>query len=365
MSAMLNLNRFMDDGIQNLLQIAGRFYLTDLKGQAFMLRMASALRKSARRRAAHEKDGVHVPPFLIASIASSCNLHCAGCYARANGGCAPQGGHDEMSLQDWRRVFTQADEAGVSFILLAGGEPLMRREVIRLAAAFDRIIFPVFTNGTLIDEDDLTLFDRHRNLIPVLSIEGDAEQTDQRRGLGVAQRVRGIAEAFKARGILYGVSITVTRENLRAVTEDGFISGLREDGCGLCFFVEYVPADKHTAHLVLDKDGLKMLNQNIAALRADKDSKGMILLSFPGDEEKMGGCLAAGRGFFHINHQGGAEPCPFSPYSQTNLKEQSLLEVLQSPFFEKVRQISAAEAALHQGGCTLFAHEGEVAAALD
>ncbi|MDR1136342.1 MAG: hypothetical protein LBL49_09235 [Clostridiales Family XIII bacterium] len=40
---------------------------------------------------------------------------------------------------------------------------------------------------------------------------------------------------------------------------------------------------------------------------------------------------------------GGAEPCPFSPYSAMNLKTQSILEVLHSPFFEKVREISASE----------------------
>lgn len=84
------------------------------------------------------------------------------------------------------------------------------------------------------------------------------------------------------------------------------------------------------------------------------------MLSFPGDEQEMGGCLAAGRGFFHINATGGAEPCPFSPYSHMNLKEQSIISVLESPFFEKVREISAAEALNHKGGCTLFQFEDEV-----
>ena len=86
------------------------------------------------------------------------------------------------------------------------------------------------------------------------------------------------------------------------------------------------------------------------------------MLSFPGDEESMGGCLAAGRGFFHINAAGGAEPCPFSPYSELNVKERSIIEVLQSQFFCKVREISAAEAGNHDGGCTLFQFKNDVAA---
>lgn len=172
----------------------------------------------------------------------------------------------------------------------------------------------------MIDEDYLNLFDKHRNLIPVLSLEGDAEKTDVRRGEGVSKKVGQAAEHLKEREILFGASITVTTENQNDVTEPDFAE----------------------------------------ALRGNKKNKGMIFLSFPGDEEAMGGCLAAGRGFFHINATGGAEPCPFSPYSVMNLKEQSLLAVLQSSFFEKVREISAAEALNHKGGCTLFQYENQV-----
>ena len=361
---MLNLSRFMNDGIKDIMDTAGRFYLGNRRGQAFVLHMASALRRGVKRRARHEQSGVHIPPFLIASIASSCNLHCAGCYARANGGCAQEESRPEMDPEDWRRVFSEASDAGVSFILLAGGEPLMRRDVVKLAAEFDSIIFPVFTNGTLVDGEYLDLFDRHRHLIPVLSIEGDEAKTDQRRGAGISGIVRQTAEAFKRRGILFGASITVTTENMQAVTEHGFIGELRERGCGLVFFVEYVPAEQGTERLVLNAEALKALGARVEALRADKGNKGMVLLSFPGDEEAMGGCLAAGRGFFHINAWGGAEPCPFTPNSEMNLKRQSLLAVLQSPFFERVREISAAEAMNRHGGCTLFRYEREVAQAL-
>ena len=357
---MLNLNRFMDQQINNISDTAARFYLNNRQGQAFMLRMVTAFRKSAKQRDRHEENGIHIPPFLIASIVTDCNLRCTGCYAWANGGCGGSQTEVELSAEDWRRIFREADDAGISFILLAGGEPLLRRDIITLAAEFKNIIFPVFTNGTLIDDGYLELFDKSRNLIPVLSIEGDEEKTDARRGKGVSQQISAVAEALRARHILYGSSITVTRENMEAVTEHSFIGGLREQGCGLVFFVEYVPAQSGTEHLVLTDDDLKSLQHRIDSLRGDKSNKRMILLSFPGDEAEMGGCLAAGRGFFHINATGGAEPCPFSPYSEMNLRENSLLTVLQSPFFEKVREISAAEALNHKGGCTLFQYEDEV-----
>ncbi len=361
---MLNLNDFMNNGIKNISDTAGRFYLGNRRGQSFMLHTVSVLRRSAKIRAQHEQNGTHIPPFLIASIATECNLRCAGCYARANGSCGDGRVQEQLTAGDWRRVFQEASDLGISFILLAGGEPLLRGDVIEAATGFDNIIFPVFTNGTMINEDYLNLFDQHRNLIPVLSIEGDAEKTDTRRGNGVSKRVGQAIKSLKERGILFGASITVTTENQNEVTEPVFVQSLRESGCGLVFYVEYVPVEKNTDHLILDEDNLRILAARIDGLRGNRNNKGMILLSFPGDEEAMGGCLAAGRGFFHINATGGAEPCPFSPYSEMNLKEQSLLTVLQSPFFERVREISASEAMNHKGGCTLFQYEEEVTQAL-
>ena len=69
--------------------------------------------------------------------------------------------------------------------------------------------------------------------------------------------------------------------------------------------------------------------------------------------------LAAGRGFFHINTEGDIKPCPFSPFSDTNLKESNLLDALRSPLFKKLNE---AEMLLgeHKGGCVLFEKEEEV-----
>ena len=82
-------------------------------------------------------------------------------------------------------------------------------------------------------------------------------------------------------------------------------------------------------------------------------------MSFPGDEKSSGGCIAAGRGFFHINSHGGAEPCPFSPYSDVNVKDMSLKEALQSGLFAKIRD-SGILTEDHNGGCVLFENRHQV-----
>jgi len=353
----MNLNGFMERGISGVMQTAARFYFGSDKGRGFVARILPEIHKSAKLRKKHEQAGTHVPPFLIASIASQCNLRCTGCYARAGSGCGNIEAADDLSASEWEAVFSEAAGLGVSFILLAGGEPLTRSDVIQAASGFPNIIFPVFTNGTMMNDEYLGLFDLHRNLIPVISIEGDADATDRRRGGGVYAQAGAAMARLKEKNILFGLSVTVTRENVPVVTSGTFLSEQRDQGCGLVFFVEYVPVTEDTKELVLRSHDICMLEENVAALK--KRYSDMIIISFPGDEEAMGGCLASGRGFFHINSQGGAEPCPFSPFSKHNIKTDSIAGVLRSAFFRELREI-ASSAEPHKGGCILFDRKEQV-----
>lgn len=353
----MNLNQLLEQGIIKIMKTAGRFYLNNPQGRAFLADALPALKKQAQIRAQKEAQGLHIPAFLIASVASQCNLRCTGCYARAGGGCGAFPAKRDLDTEQWRSIFSQASGLGISFILLAGGEPLMRRDILELAAEFPQMIFPVFTNGTMLDGETIRLFDRHRNLIPVLSIEGGEEETDLRRGAGTYGKIEAAMEELKRRRILFGSSITVTGNNLYDVTESGFVDDLYRRGCGLVLYVEYVPAEEGTENLVLGEEEIADLQERCAALKKQFDK--MIVLSFPGDEQVMGGCLASGRGFFHINPQGDAEPCPFSPYARQNLADASIAEVLQSEYFAGLREL--AQGAEHQGGCTLFHKRMEVA----
>ncbi|MPN20760.1 hypothetical protein SDC9_168139 [bioreactor metagenome] len=218
-------------------------------------------------------------------------------------------------------------------------------------------MFPVFTNGTLLTEDYLRLFDKNRNLVPILSIDGDANATDQRRGGGMYDLLLTVMDELDARGILFGVSVTVTKENLPNVTGDAFLNELRIRGCKVILYVEYVPVDETAKASAPSEEERRYLMNKLCELRTNRE--GMIFISFPGDEKASGGCLAAGRGFFHINANGGAEPCPFSPYSDTNLKEKSLKEALRSPLFQKLTSGDILTMP-HEGGCVLFEREAVV-----
>ncbi|WP_286944865.1 radical SAM/SPASM domain-containing protein [Acetobacterium sp. UBA5834] len=352
----MNLNSLMDQGIAQIMTTAGRFYLNNPKGRAFLIGLLPELAKSTARRKKQEKEGLHVPPFLIASIASQCNLHCAGCYARAGGGCGTTSGRTDMDASQWGNIFNQAARLGVAFILLAGGEPFLRWDILELAGANPNVIFPIFTNGTMLDQQTIEFLDSHRNLIPILSIEGNAKETDTRRGIGTHAQIEAAMAALKKRKILFGAAITVTRENMELVTRNDFVEALEKKGCGVTLYVEYVPAEAGTEDLVLTQSEIKQLQ--VICLELRKSFRRMVVLSFPGDEEEMGGCLASGRGFFHINPTGDAEPCPFSPHAKQNLASDSVEAVLRSQYFADLREL--AERVGHHGGCTLFEEKEQV-----
>lgn len=362
------LEEYLSRGTQRIVNEILKASIDNPKQSIFMLQYAGAARAAEKLRRKAEEEGEHIPPFLIASIARECNLHCKGCYARANESCpgeCGQGTQDEKAVQlsreQWGDIFRQARELGIGFILLAGGEPFTRRDILEEAGKHRQILFPVFTNGTMLDTYFLNLLTDCRNLIPILSIEGNQGTTDERRGRGVYQRIMDSMEELMKRKLMFGASVTVTKKNLKEVTSDSFLDGLCQRGCRAVIFVEYVPADGNSYHLAPDEEDRTFMEKRLEKLREERD--GMIYISFPGDEKSSGGCLAAGRGFFHINAAGGAEPCPFSPYSDTSLLNTTLREALKSPLFMRLKEEGILDGE-HTGGCVLFGQENKVQALL-
>lgn len=346
-----DIQAYMTRGVERVVSDALKATLKNPKESAFLLSFANASKKASRKRKESEEKGEHIPPFLIASITSSCNLHCAGCYSRCNHATTDTAPVDQLSAEEWLRVFTEADEAGISFILLAGGEPLLRRDVIEAAGKKQKILFPIFTNGTFLDEKYLELFDKHRNLIPIISIEGGKEKTDSRRGDGVYDKLHSTMESLYEKSLIFGASVTITTENVEEVSSDAFLNSLSEKGCRAVIFVEFVPVTEHAKTLAPGEKERQILKERIALLRKEKSE--MVYISFPGDEKNSDGCVAAGRGFFHINSHGGAEPCPFSPYSDVNLRNSSLKDALKSPLFTALQTEGLLQDD-HEGGCILF-----------
>lgn len=354
-----NLGAMLDAGIRQLLQAALKITGKSVKETRFLFRFLVTSRRQANRRKKQlKKWGRSIPPFLIASITPDCNLSCAGCYACKNNKInKPQG--KMLTAGEWEAFFCEAARFGVLFVLLAGGEPFLRPDILQAAARQRSLLFPIFTNATLINNETVKMLHKNRNLLPILSLEGGEKETDTRRGKGVYAAVTMAMQKLVEKHLLFGVSLTVTSLNWQQLLSNAFIKEQAAKGCRVFFYVEYVPADNDPEKTLSAGEQVLFLQQ---LEKRRQDNPGLLLISFPGDEAVMGGCLAAGRGFFHINAFGQAEACPFIPYSDTNIKS-GFAKVLASPFFSRLREANLQNNP-HVGGCALYSQEQHIKALL-
>lgn len=303
-------------------------------------------RKAVRRRQELIPEGVHVPPLMIVSITNDCNLNCQGCYAHAIHA------NSEAVLSDERllELAGEAREMGISIMMIAGGEPMLRPIFFELASRYPQILFPVFTNGLLLNSASITRFKKMRNLVPILSLEGHQIETDVRRGSGVYALVQKKMDWLQKEGILFGTSLTLTRSNFNLITTVDFQKALAQHGSQVSIFVDYVPVAAGTESLTLTPEQKQQEKEWTGRLYSSLPG---VYVTLPGDESLYGGCLAGGRGFIHVNPSGHLEPCPFAPFSDTDLTRMSLREALGSSFLSVIRE-NAGKLSESAGGCTLW-----------
>ncbi len=346
MSEQNEFLNLMNKGIQQLVSDALKVSLLKPGLAYFIIRSIIWQKKATKRRQEWEEQGVHVPPFMIISVTNRCNLKCKGCYAIAH----QRGALAEMDTAKLTEVIREARELGVSIILLAGGEPLTRPDLFEVTAQFPEIIFPVFTNGLLLNPETITNFKKQKNVLPILSMEGQRAETDERRGRGIYDHLVKIIGQNRQTSIFSGVSFTVTRSNFDILTDEDFIKPLIKLGSKIFFFIDYIPVQPGTEELELSAEQSRQMPEITERLRKRLPA---LFVSFPGDEEQFGGCLSSGRGFVHIAPDGSLEPCPFAPYSDVSLKDLPLKQALQSNFLKTIRD-NHQKLSETKGGCALW-----------
>lgn len=273
----------------------------------------------------------NIPWFILFDPTDACNMHCKGCWA------GTYGHKHHLTFNDMDSIVKQGKELGMHFFMMTGGEPLVRKDdILKLAEKHNDCEFAIFDNSSLIDEEFCQDLQRLGNISPILSIEGTEETNDDRRGKGHYQMVIKAMELLKKYGILFGTSICYTRNNIDAVTNDEFLQMIADKGAKYGFYFHYMPVGNNAIpELMPTPDQRKYMINRIRELRTEKyKDLTFFPMDFQNDGDKTGGCIAGGRHYFHINSAGDAEPCVFIHYSNMNIHEHTVLEILQSPLFK-------------------------------
>ena len=315
-------NKYLFNGLENIDQEAfTRMVLTFAIDAGYI--GTSTLRSN------REKLECNIPWVILLDPTSACNLKCKGCWA------AEYGYKSNLSLDDMRRLISEAKELGTHFFMFTGGEPLVRKDdLLTLVRENQDCIFLAFTNGTLVDDKFCEDMKKAGNLALALSVEGSEETTDARRGEGVYQKVIKAMQLLKKHKCIFGTSVCYTSQNYEAVTSDEFYDMEIENGAIFAWYFHYMPIGSGAdTSLLLSPEQREYVYRAIRQKRNSKTGKPIFTVDFQNDGEYVGGCIAGGRNYFHVNSEGDVEPCVFIHYSDCNIKEKSVLECLKSPLF--------------------------------
>lgn len=322
------------------------------------LRLARTIGQSRRVRARALESGVRVPPFLVLSVTSKCNLRCTGCFAGAVGTVASAPARPGLSLRDWNGIVDEAVRLGVMAFMIAGGEPFLLPGIASLFRNHPDRLFLVFTNGTALQPSDFQILKNCSNTVVVVSLEGNRELTDLRRGRGVYEKALGALDRLQDAGVLTGLAVTVGSANIAYWSEPRNIDELIAHSGPLAMFIEEIPASGCESGAPLTAEERIRFRETVVEYR-ERASGGAFIIHSPGDEEMFGGCVSAGRGFAHVNPNGDVTACPVSALATHNVKRCNLREALASPLFAMIRENGhLLETAGHP--CGLSAHAEEL-----
>jgi MoaA/NifB/PqqE/SkfB family radical SAM enzyme len=275
-----------------------------------------------------------VPWIVLMDPTSACNMHCTGCWA------AEYGHKQSLSYEVMDKVLTEGKPLGLHACLFTGGEPLLRKkDILRLCEEHRDVAFHAFTNGTLIDDAFCQDLLRVGNFFVSVSLEGFAEANDSRRGQGHFEQAIRAMELMHSYKIPFGVSICYTSQNYRDVTSDEFLDMLIEKGCDFAWYFHYMPVGMAASEeLLLTPEQRTYVKDRIRQIRGYEGGKEIFAIDFQNDGEFVGGCVAGGKYYCHINAAGDVEPCVFVHYSGANVNEMSFLDCLRQPLFAAYRE---------------------------
>ena len=277
-----------------------------------------------------KKYDCNIPWLILFDPTSACNLRCTGCWA------AEYGHKLNLTYDEMSKLVSEGKELGTHLFLLTGGEPMVRKkDILRLAEEHNDCMYHIFTNGTLIDEEFCREAQRLGNIAFGISLEGFEEVNDGRRGAGVFDKVMKAFDLLKQYGLLFGVSICYTRANIATITSDEYLDMIIEKGCRYAWYFHYMPVGNDA-----DENLLPTMDQRVYMLhrvREIRHDKMLFAFDFQNDGEFVGGCIAGGRNYIHVNSNGDVEPCVFIHFSNANIREKRLLECLKQPLFEEYR----------------------------
>ncbi|MBN2564564.1 MAG: radical SAM protein [Candidatus Eisenbacteria bacterium] len=330
-----------------------RWGRTSPRRLSWVARRATRLLLAELKRVLHERRlGAPVPRVVAISPTMKCDYDCHGCYSRG------RSTENELTPDELDTVLSEAERLGVLSIVVTGGEPLLRADLLGTARRHPGLLFVLITNGSHLTPDVASLIASAGNIVTLVSVEGFRGDTDERRRQGAHDAALRALRFLHEAGLCHGFAAMNTPANSLHLVSDEFLEQMEDLGCSMGFLTEYVPTGGAArADYVVDREERKALRSRVLQLRRLKK---LVLIQFPHDEYgKKNICSAAGRQSLHIGSSGDVEPCPFVTVSCDNIRDGGLEGACKSAFLHAIRE---RQHLLRRDrcACALFEHRMEL-----
>ena len=134
----------------------------------------------------------------------------------------------------------------------------------------------------------------------------------------------------------FGASCCYTSKNMDSIASDEFFDDLIAEGVKFMFLFHYMPVGNEAdTDLLPTPEQRKQIIDKVREVRATKP---IFPMDFQNDARFVGGCIAGGRQYLHINANGDVDPCVFIHYSNANIRDKSSIECLQSKIFMEYKE---------------------------
>jgi MoaA/NifB/PqqE/SkfB family radical SAM enzyme len=287
-----------------------------------------------------KKHGYNYPALVVISPTYRCNMVpiCDSCYASGHA----KRKDEELSFEMINRFITDVENLwSVNFFVISGGEPFVRKDMLKIYEKHPDSIFMIYTNGTLLNKSLAKKLAALGNVMPAISIEGLEKETDERRNKGIHKKVLQAMRNLREAGVAFGFSVTATPRNYKVVASDAFFELIMKHGCSFGWSFICGPYGHHpTTDLMLTpkqrveyREGIRKMREKYLFPVAD----------FWNDGPLAHGCMAGGTKYFHVNAYGDIEPCVFAQFSAGNLQDLydkgiGIEGIMDLPLFRLIRE---------------------------
>lgn len=249
---------------------------------------------------------------IIIDITKKCNKDCLHCYSKYIGK------QKEMPDDILNSIIDYA-KTNYKHIFLTGGEPTVDPRIFSITKKNPDIIFFMFTNAALIDEDFAKRMVALGNLIPIVGIDGASEKVhDSLKGAGSYKQVMKAIEHLNKHNVSWGYISLVTETNAHEVLSWDFIKDNIKRGAFLARYIEYLPVGPNPlknlilsgkTYFFMEERKKEILESKIIYLQKITQPK----------------CT----GLTHFNVDGDIKNCLCFHYAKYNVKDGNLNDLIQ------------------------------------